>query len=233
MTFNASASGMVFNGNNNAPLAPWTINLNGATALTFDGSFNIAIGSSGPGQIVNTNVANPNTGLIKNGTGTLTLGGTAANTFTGTNIINAGVVLAGKADAFGSGNALIMAGGRFDTGGLNQSLGILDLDGNAMLDFGSGSSAVVFNNSSTIDWGAFTLTIANWTSGSDTIRFGTDGTGLTSAQLSQIVFTDLDNAIGQIDAGGFITPVPEPSVVALSALGALGIAWWARRRKAV
>ena len=67
MTFNAAAGHMVFNGNTSSPFAPWTINLNGASALTFDGSYNITVGSSGPGAIVNTNSpANPNTGLIKN-----------------------------------------------------------------------------------------------------------------------------------------------------------------------
>src|SRR5262249_35357777 len=54
MTWNAAAGDMVFNANNNAPAALWTINLNGASALTIDGSFNITIGSSGPGQILNT-----------------------------------------------------------------------------------------------------------------------------------------------------------------------------------
>jgi autotransporter-associated beta strand protein len=233
MTFNAAAGGLVFNGNNNAPATPWTINLNGASALTFDGSFNITIGSSGPGQIVNTNVANPNTGLIKNGSGTLTLGGTAANTFTGTNTINAGLVLAAKVDALGSGNALIMSGGKLDTGGLNQTVGILDLDGNATLDFGSGSSAVAFNNSSTLDWGSFSLSIANWTSGSDSLRFGTDATGLTPTQLSQIVFTDQGNVTGQIDANGLVTPAvaPEPSSIVLCLLGGLGMAGAIRRRR--
>src|SRR5688572_26035060 len=37
MIWNAAAGNMVFNGNNNAPAAPWTINLNGASALTIDG----------------------------------------------------------------------------------------------------------------------------------------------------------------------------------------------------
>src|SRR5258706_6629305 len=66
MTWKAAAGSIVFKGNNNAPAAPWTVNLNGASALTIDGSFNVTIGSSGPGQIVNTNSPlNPNTGIIK------------------------------------------------------------------------------------------------------------------------------------------------------------------------
>lgn len=231
MTFNAAAGNLVFNGNNNAPSANWTINLNGATALTFDGSFNTTIGSSGPGQIVNTNAnINPNTSLIKNGTGTLTLGGTAANTFVGVNLINAGTLFAAKVDALGSGNSLVMSGGTFATGGLNQNLGTLDLDGSATLDLGAGNSAASFGNSSALDWGAFNLNISNWTAGNDTLRFGTDSTGLTSSQLALIRFTDFGNASGQIDASGFIAPVPEPSMIALSVLGGLGLLVAFRRR---
>jgi len=223
MTWNAAAGNMVFNGNNNAPAAPWTINLNGASALTIDGAFNITIGSSGPGQIVNTNVGT-STGLIKNGTGTLTLGGTAANTYTGTNFLNNGTILAAKADALGAGNAIIMSGGILDTGGLNQSFGILDLEGTATLDFGAGASTVSFASSSTLDWGSFTLNITDWTEGVDSLRFGTDGTGLTAAQLSQIVFSDLGNTTAFIDGNGFITSVPEPSTYALGLLGGLSLA---------
>jgi len=109
MTWNAAAGNLVFNGNNAAPATPWTINLNGASALTIDGAYNISVGTSGPGQIVNTE--GTTTGIIKNGTGTLFLGGTAANTFTGANALNDGTITAGKADALGAGNALIMTGG--------------------------------------------------------------------------------------------------------------------------
>jgi autotransporter-associated beta strand protein len=231
MTFNAAAGNLVFNGNNDAPAAPWSINLNGASALTFDGSFNTVIGSSGPGQIVNTNVGTTS-GLIKNGSGILTLGGTAANTFVGVNTINAGTVLAGKANAFGAGNALVMTGGTFNTGGLNQSLGTLDLEGIATLDLGSGASAVSFADSSAVSWGNFTLSINNWTQGTDTLRFGTDSAGLTPTQLGHIVFPDLAGSpTAQLDPTGFITPVPEPSVLALGLVGGFGALAAYRRRR--
>ena len=234
-TWNAAAGNLVFNGNNNAPATPWTVNLNGASALTIDGSFNTTIGSSGPGQIVNTNGAP--TGIIKNGTGTLTLAGTAANTFTGVNRINNGKILAGKVNALGSGNNLILGGGTFDTGGLNEALGTLDLQGSATIDFNTGASAVNFANSSGVAWGSFTLSLLNWTSGSDTLQVGADATGLTAAQLSEIVFSDLPGAPGaQIDANGFITPalVPEPSALAVCLVGGFGLAarLIVRRRKA-
>src|SRR5439155_20615276 len=110
-------------------------------------------------------------GLIKNGSGTLSLGGTAANTFVGTNKINAGTILAAKANALGSGNALILGGGTFHSGGLNQALGILDMDGNATIDFGAGTSGLTFLNSAAVNWNSATLNILDWTSGSDSLRF--------------------------------------------------------------
>ena len=229
MTWNAAAGSMVFNGNNTAPATPWTINLNGASALTIDGAFNVSVGTSGPGQIVNTE-AGP-TGIVKNGTGTLYLGGTAANTFSGVNMLNAGKITAGKANALGAGNALIMGGGTFETGGFSQTLGTLDLDGLATLDFGSGASAVSFANSSSLDWGSAALTIFNWTDGTDTLRFGTDSTGLNAFQLSKLSFDDIEGFDhAEIDSNGYILLViPEPSATAMIGLG-LSLFLFARRK---
>ena len=217
MTWNAAAGSMVFNGNNVAPATPWTINLNGASALTIDGAFNISVGTTGPGQIVNTESGT--TGIIKNGTGTLFLGGTAANTFSGVNTLNAGKITAGKADALGAGNALIMAGGTFEPGGFSQTLGTLDLDGTATLDFGASAAAISFANSSGLDWGAATLNILNWTPGVDTLRFGADNTGLTEAQLSNMHFVGPGFDYVSIDANGYILVIPEPSATGLVIAG--------------
>jgi len=227
MTWNAAAGNMVFNGNNTAPATPWTINLNGASALTIDGAFNVSVGTSGAGQIVNT--AGGATGIIKNGTGTLFLGGTAANTFSGVNTLNAGRITAGKADALGAGNALVMAVGTFEPGGFNQMLGTLDLDGAATLDFGTGAAAVSFANSSTLDWGSASLIVANWTSGVDTLRFGTDDTGLTEWQLHHIYFPDSGFNFAGIDANGYIVPIPEPGTTAM-VVGGLSLLLLGRRK---
>jgi autotransporter-associated beta strand protein len=221
-TFNAAAGDLVFSGNH--PAGRSTVNNNGGN-LTIDGGNNVTIGISGAtfGDLVGTG------GLIKNGAGTLTLGGTAANTFSGGTTLNAGTIVAAKANALSSG-AVVASGGTFNTGGLNQNLGTLDLDGSVVLDLGSGASAVSLANSSALDWGTFSLKISNWTLGSDTLRFGTDGTGLTAGQLLQIDFVDLGDAQGQIDANGFVTPapVPEPGTVALLVFGFAGL--FMRRR---
>ncbi|EEF58265.1 hypothetical protein [Pedosphaera parvula] len=208
MTFNAEAGDFVFNGNNNAPAAPWTINLNGAAALTMKtgpGS-TISVGTKGPGQIVNTNTGTFS-GLIKTGVGKLFLGGTAPNTFIGRNVIQEGTITAGKINALGSGNALKVAGtSTFATGGLDQNIGTLELQGTLTIDMANGSGKVSFADSKDFDWTGFNLIIVNFAIGSSSLQFGTDGTGLTRAQLSAIVFADIGNARGQIDANGMVTP---------------------------
>ena len=123
-TWNAASGALVFSGSYNAGLA--TVNLQGGT-LTIDGGFNTTIGTgTGRGDIANGS-------LIKNGTGTLTLGGTRANTYTGTTTVNAGTVQAGKVNAFGTGQ-LLLNGGTAASGGFNQTIGALNLQGSAHLD---------------------------------------------------------------------------------------------------
>lgn len=208
MIFNAASGDLVFNGNNNAEVAPWTINLNGASALTFKTATGktISVGLKGPGQIVNTN-GGSSSGLTKVGPGKLVLGGTEPNTFVGKNTIEEGTVTAGKANAFGSGNALKVTGtATFDTGGFNQNIGALELQGNLTIDMGN-AGMVSFADCKNIDWGGAALLITGYAPGSSVLQFGRDATGLTPAQLDSIIFTEIGNSHGQIDSKGHVTPL--------------------------
>jgi len=225
-TVNAAAGGFIFSGAFNNSAAN-TFNNNGGR-LTIDGAFDTTIGiATGRGDLVGAG------GLTKNGTGTLILGGTNANTYSGGTIINAGTILAAKANALGNTSATLqLSGGTFNTGGKNQAIGTFNLTSSATLDLGTGASAVTFANSSAIAWGEGTFHILNWTTNVDSIRFGTTSAGLTSTQLSQIVFDDVPGFWGTIiDNNGFIVPVPEPSTITLSLLGGFGLAIAIRRRK--
>jgi hypothetical protein len=105
----------------------------------------------------------------------------------------------------------------------------LSLAGSVTLDLGAGASAVSFANSSALDWGTSSLNILNWTVGSDTLRFGTDGTGLTAAQLGLINFSDIAGSHAAIDPSGFVSAVvPEPGTAALLIFGFAGL--FIRRR---
>ena len=113
----------------------------------------------------------------------------------------------------------------FNTGGHNQTFDQLVLDGpNSLIprtiDFGNGQGSLVFSgDSSTNSWisstspvfgdsnpGPLTLVITNYVYGKTKLRFGTNSTGLTTNQLSQIQFANYNNAPGRIDASGFVTP---------------------------
>lgn len=235
MVFNAASGNIILNGTNTSNSgALWTINLNGASNLTFTGSANITVGSVGGGAIINTNTGN-NGGLIKNGTGTLSLGGTLANTFIGTNYINAGTLITLKANALGVGNALVLGGGTLKNGaGLSQSLGALTLTAGSTIDMGTGTTTISFADSSAMNWDANGLDILDWTAG-DHLTFGSSSSALTSAQLADIYFGDLNDAGAQIDAFGNVTPItaaPEPSTLALGLLGgAAALAAIRRNRK--
>lgn len=230
-SFDAAAGNLVFSGTN---LNTHTLVLNGGT-LTVDGAFNTTIGiATGRGDITGIAGGTGPGNLVKSGTGTLTLGGTVANAYTGTTTVNAGTIQAGKVNAFGTGQ-LLLNGGTVNTGDYNQSFGTLNLQGNATLDLSpTGTNSLTFSDSHSINWASgAVLTIDGWTSG-DTLRFGSSGSALTAGQLSQIYFNITGDTQASIDpATGFITPVPEPSTLAFCIVGGFGLALaiTSRRRK--
>ncbi|HMJ91946.1 MAG TPA: autotransporter-associated beta strand repeat-containing protein, partial [Candidatus Acidoferrum sp.] len=220
-TISAASGDIIFSGNYPGTSTNSTIHNNGGD-LTVDGTFNTTVGTTGRGDIFGPG------GLVKNGAGRLTLGGTMANTYSGGTVLNAGTATLAKANALGSGR-LTLNGGLLETGGFSQTLGTLNLDSNSTIDFGAGDSDLAFADSDAEDWTGGLLTIVNWTDGVDSLRIGNDGTGFDT-QVEQIRFADYGNAPGQIDANGFVSPIPEPSTWALIVLG--GVAWAFLRRRA-
>jgi fibronectin-binding autotransporter adhesin len=218
-TWNAAAGNLFITGAYKVSgTPPSTVDNNGGR-LTIDGAFNTTIGAAnGRGDIVGVG------GLTKDGTGTLFLGGTNANTFSGGTIIDVGSIVATKANALGTGGLTLSAGTTLDAGGFNQTLGTLTVTGSgARLDFGAaiGANTLTFANSSAISWTG-TLTIFDFNPSTDKLRIGTDATGLTITQRGDITF----NGFGPgalIDSSGFVT-IPEPSTLTLCFLGGLALA---------
>jgi fibronectin-binding autotransporter adhesin len=161
--------------------------------------------------------------FTKLGAGTLLLGGN--NTYFGDTTISAGKIQLGSSTALPAAGALKLAGGTLATGGLTPgaTLGPLMLIASSTIDFGSGTSALGFADSSAIGW-AGTLSILNYTTGTDSLKFGSSPSALTSTQLAAINFGT--GLTAQIDASGFVTGVsviPEPGTYALLA-GVLAVA---------
>ncbi len=126
-----------------------------------------------------------------------------------------------------------LAGGKLDTAGHNETLGVLTLSASSTIDLGAGASVLHFAASASASWTASTtLEIDNW-SGSDTgggtdeVIFGSLATHLTSGQVAQIQFLNpAGHAPGTYAAAilitGEVVPVPEPATG--YALGALALA---------
>ena len=123
-------------------------------------------------------------------------------------------------------------------------IGAVTLLSNSTIDLGTGATVIAFAGSATKSWTG-TLSIWNWSgntitgNGTDQVYFGSNITGLTPLQLSQINFysdagltfigtgswgTDLDGEIVPT-----LVPVPEPATW-IGGLLALGAASFARKR---
>jgi len=188
-------------------------------------------------------------GLVVGTTATFELSG--AGTFTGSTAINAGtlnlrgtgslgstpsITLSGGTLALvgGAGNrindaaAMIGNGGAFALNGLSESLGTFTLQSGTSINFGAGAATLAFADSSATSWNpGATLSLLNWTEGSDGLYFGGDASGL-AGQLAQIQFINPGGyAAGTYGAlllgDGEIVPVPEPGIFGLLVMGGLGI----------
>lgn len=153
-----------------------------------------------------------------------------------------------SADRINNTATMTLNGGTFNTGGLQEhgisnntaGIGVLTLQSSSIIDMGSSTSIIAFANSKAASWTG-TLKIYNWTGtpntggGTDQLYFGSDNTGLTSAQLSQIQFfsdsgVTLYGGATTILGNGEVVPVPEPGTWIGGALALGAIALTQRRR---
>lgn len=154
-----------------------------------------------------------NGGLVKNGAGTMTLSGTASNTYTGDTVVNAGTLelnktagldavagdivvnggtlLLGNSNQIVDNSAMTLAGGTFDSGGNSETLDTLTLDASSTIDMGN-AGTINFATSIGESWSG-TLFVTNWAGnktggGSNQLIFGSSTAGLTTGQLNSIRF---------------------------------------------
>ncbi|HWB63171.1 MAG TPA: hypothetical protein VG603_06675, partial [Chitinophagales bacterium] len=151
--------------------------------------------------------------LEKQGAGTLTI--TIADTFSGYLKLTGGLVQMGiNANIFVNSLPFIFNGGGFGNGspaGYDEAVGTIQLLDNSHIDFGTGNRSLKFNNSSSVSWtSGKTLTVNGWagTAGSSgnagKLFIGTDNTGLTAQQLSQITFTGFNPGAAILNTGEIV-----------------------------
>lgn len=207
---------------NTQTLAMTTLALTANTTMNIAGSGSLTISSA---------ITGVSRSITKDGAGELVLSG--ANTYSGGVTLNAGTLTVSSASALGTG-ALTLAGGTLRLNTTSVSLGTLSVTGNSTIDF-AGNNTLNLTNFS-INAGV-TLTILNWTNGSDFL-YATNWTGATkdvtgATPMNQVSFSGFsgsDTRWQNID--NQITPVPEPSAFGALLLGGLGaIFWWRRRRR--
>ena len=210
---NLTGSGGTILNNANGTNVTLTIGNNNGTGGNYQGV--IANNTSGTGTVA----------LSKIGTGTITLSG--ANTYTGGTTITAGTLSCGAASVLPSGSAVTLNGGILKTGattGFTQSTGTLNLAANSTIALGTGSHSLTFAASNAVSWtSGKTLTVTGWTGAyngtsgtAGQIFVGPNSSGLTSGQLSQIVFSDGNTAYtATILSNGEVVPTSTPTDVAM------------------
>jgi hypothetical protein len=149
------------------------------------------------------------------------------NSYAGATTLLGGTLALGISGALPDASPISLLGGILDTNGFSDAAGTLQLGISTTIDFDSGISSLAFANSSSLAWTG-TLTITGFTEGGDSLRFGTDASGLSASQLASIRFAEYGNAAGVIDANGFVS-IPEPGAGVLLLGGCVLLARIRRR----
>ena len=215
-------------------------NSTGTIRLDTDGN-NVALA----GAIDSSNTQ----GLVKSGSGSLTLSG--ANAYTGTTAVTAGVLelastggaaaggtsalsvgtgatlLLSQSDQVNDAATVTLSGGTIRrASGVSEVFGNLTLSSGSFLDYGTGATG-------TLQFGTYApanlLTVQNFAQG-NVLRFGTDVSSFlpTGGALTNSFFS-FNNAFAYDNSTFTITAIPEPSTYVV-AVGLLGLMLWPARR---
>jgi autotransporter-associated beta strand protein len=226
---------------------------------TASGGVSLTKNAGGTWSLSGSN-ANTYTGKTTVSAGTLILNktpGVDAISSTGATGTNTDLQITGGTVQLNASNQIIdsakvgLSGGTLKLNGVSEGttapggagVGALTLSSNSIIDLAS-TSVLHFADSSGQAWSG-TLSIYNYSgvpftgNGSEQLLFGSNGSGLTQAQLGSISFYS-GAGTGFLGTGGFapdmdgeVVPVPEPStwIGALLALGAIGFAQRKRFRR--
>jgi autotransporter-associated beta strand protein len=149
--------------------------------LTLNSTLRVYSVSDGANAVTVSGAAGGDGGLEKVGPGVAVL--TAANTYTGVTDVAEGTLRLGAAERLADTSGLRLSGGVFDPAGFDETLGALDVDAAAELDFGAGCT-LTFADSAGQTWDG-TLLLRNWRRGVSQLFVGASAS-LTEAQLAKI-----------------------------------------------
>jgi autotransporter-associated beta strand protein len=222
----------------------------GALSLAKTGTGNITLG--GVGSFNGTTAVNAGTLTAAAASGQ-SLGGTSSVSVNG-----AGSMLSlGASDEINDIAPFTLNSGTLNTAGFSEGnfdgfgagvagVGALTLAADSTIDLDGGSSILAFANSSGATWTGTTLNIYNWSGtpdvggGADRVFFGSDATGLDAGKVATLKFysdagvTLIGDAAPTILSTGEVVPtfaeVPEPTGIAVVAIGAIGTLVRRRRR---
>jgi autotransporter-associated beta strand protein len=147
-----------------------------------------------------------NAAFVKSGEGTLEL--TGKQSYDGPLMVMAGALRVGADNIFTNTLTVQLRGGGLSAGSGTNAFGRLELFANATLDTGDGTAALAFANSSASAWSG-TLKISGALLPT-TLRFGTNASGLTAAQLASI--KNGNDKVG-ITASGYLYRIPAGTAI--------------------
>jgi hypothetical protein len=151
------------------------------------------------------------------------------------NIVLNGVLTVSNSAAVSNSGGFTL-GGTLTLSSCSESLGILTLSSNALLDFGSANSDIRFKRSDAISWSpGKVLVLTNWhgnTNGGGGSQFfaGTSSAGLTAAQLAQLEFVNPAGFLAgryaaRILTTGEIVPISSTSLSLTRATSQFVLTW--------
>ncbi len=148
-------------------------------------------------------------GVNKTGAGTLELAG--RQDYRGTVSVIGGGLRLGADDVFAGGtNALVLSGATLDAGTGRNAFDTLELLSDGVIAAGNGSASLSFSDCSAKTWtGRLSIT---GKLGPATLRFGTDGNGLTAAQLATITCRGFSV---RLDAQGYLLQNPPGTLISV------------------
>jgi len=170
-------------------------------AVTFSGpillgnTLNVASASTGANAVTLSGEASGPGGLTKTGPGVAVLA--AANTYAGATTVAEGTLRLGASGRIADASALRLTGGRLELNGFSETVGALDVDGTAELDFGAGGT-LTCADSSAETWDG-TLILRGWNKGAGRLFVG-DSASLSAAQLAKIT-SPIGETAAQLSTG--------------------------------